>query len=101
MRFSPTPNPRAKGHRPLDFYATQISFLLGPFLSYPLRHTAAMKLNPFTWLKHNEGKIMAHFGKARLVKQPTGKSELIGGTPKDRAAAREWCSLFLHEAIIH
>ena len=47
-----------------------------------------------------EGETIANFGAARLVKDLTGKFRLIGGTPTDRAAAREWCSLFLHEAVI-
>ena len=47
-----------------------------------------------------EGETIATFGDARLVKNLNGKFQLIGGTPDDRAAAREWCSHFLHEAII-
>jgi hypothetical protein len=43
---------------------------------------------------------IAMFGDARLVKQLDGKIELLGGSPADRAAALEWCSLFLHEAVV-
>jgi hypothetical protein len=42
---------------------------------------------------------IANFGNARLVKTLNGKFELLGGSPDDRAAAREWCSLFLHDAV--
>ncbi len=43
---------------------------------------------------------MARFGEARLVKKFDGKIELIGGSSEDRTAAKEWISLFLHEAVI-
>lgn len=43
---------------------------------------------------------LASFGEARLVKQLDGKIELIGGAREERRAAREWCSLFLHEAAV-
>ncbi len=59
-----------------------------------------MKLNLLAWLKPNEDETLARFGEARLVKKLTGKVELIGGSADDRTAAREWVSLFLHEARI-
>ena len=43
---------------------------------------------------------LASIGEARLVKHLSGKIELLGGSPDDRRAAKEWCSLFLHEAVI-
>lgn len=58
-----------------------------------------MKLNLLAWHKRDEGETMATFGQARLVKKLNGKIELLGGTPDDRSAAKEWCSLFLHEAV--
>ncbi len=42
---------------------------------------------------------IARFGQATLVKHFNGQHELIGGTPADRAAAREWCSLFAPEVV--
>ena len=59
-----------------------------------------MKLNLLVRLKQDDGETLANFGAARLVKRLTGRIELLGGSPDDRAAAREWCSLFLHEAIL-
>ena len=47
----------------------------------------------------SEGETIAVFGDARLVKHLDGKFELRGGTADDRRAAREWCSLFLHDAV--
>jgi len=45
-------------------------------------------------------KTVARFGAARLIKVPSGKFHLIGGTTEDRLAAKEWASLFLHEAVL-
>lgn len=51
-------------------------------------------------LRGRDGETIAVFGAARLVKHLDGKIQLIGGTPEDRRAAREWCSMFLHEAAV-
>lgn len=59
-----------------------------------------MKLNLLVWLKKDEGETIAHFGEARLVKKPSGKIILVGGTDDDRIAAKEWASFFQHEATI-
>jgi hypothetical protein len=45
-------------------------------------------------------RTIAFFGSARLVKSHTGRVTLCGGTVNDRRAAREWCSHFLHEAVV-
>jgi len=57
-----------------------------------------MKLT--TWFTGEEGEVLAHFGQARLVKKLDGKLELVGGTDEDRTEAREWISMFFHEAIV-
>ena len=59
-----------------------------------------MKLNRLASLIREEGETIATFGDARLVKTLDGKIQLLGGTDADRAAAREWCSLFLHTPTI-
>jgi hypothetical protein len=46
------------------------------------------------------GEVVARFGAARLVKQPEGRFQLIGGNEAERSEAREWVSLFLHEAVL-
>jgi len=58
-----------------------------------------MKLNPISWFLRDEGDLITMFGNARLVKRLNGKFELLGGTDADRADAKEWCPLFLHEAV--
>jgi hypothetical protein len=59
-----------------------------------------VKLNRHSWLTPNACETIATFGDARLVKQLNGKIELHGGSPENRTEAKEWVSLFLHEAVI-
>lgn len=56
-----------------------------------------MKPNLLALLR-KEGGIVASFGAANLIRHRGGRWELRGGAPTDHAAAREWCSLFRHEA---
>jgi hypothetical protein len=56
-----------------------------------------MKLFP---LFKSEGKVIASFGEARLIKTLDGRLELKGGSREDRQAAQEWISMFLHEAVV-
>jgi hypothetical protein len=52
------------------------------------------------WLRRSEPEHMARFGEARLIKHLDGKLEVIGGSPADHTAAKEWISLFLHNAVV-
>jgi hypothetical protein len=45
-------------------------------------------------------KVIASFGRAKLVRTPDRGYELHGGSDEDHADAREWVSLFFHEAVI-
>ena len=58
-----------------------------------------MKMNLLTWLTRDDGELIASFGNARLVRMLNGQFELRDGTPADHAEAKEWCSLFLHNAV--
>ena len=58
-----------------------------------LRHLVA----PF---RAGEGKVIARFGGAALIKERGGRWRLQGGSRDDRLAAQEWISLFLHEAVV-
>jgi hypothetical protein len=51
---------------------------------------------PFT----DEGRLVAMWGEARLIRYLDGKTELRGGSEQDRAEAREWLSMFWHEAVV-
>lgn len=77
-----------------------LNLRLRPFLSDRFPQTARMKLILRNWFKASDDKTVAKFGTARLIQKPTGKIELIGGTAADRIAAKEWVSLFLHEATV-
>ncbi len=44
--------------------------------------------------------VIATFGRAQLVRTLELKYELRGGTREDRIAAREWISMFFHEAVV-
>ena len=48
----------------------------------------------------DEGEVVAYFGQAQLIKFLDGTLEPRGGSAQDRAEAREWMSLFWHEAAV-
>ncbi len=67
----------------------------------PHWQTAGMKtIYLFDYLRRQRGERIACWGRAELVRNLDGRYELRGGTPEERQAAREWMSLFLHEAVI-
>jgi CheY-like chemotaxis protein len=63
-----------------------------------LKLSRPAKPNVLARLVRDEGKIVASFGAANLIRHPDGRWELRGGSPRDHAVAREWCALFEHEA---
>lgn len=69
-------------------------------MSDPAIDAAGMKLRNLTTLLGSKGAVVAQFGEASLIRQPDGKWHLKGGSRNDRMAAREWTSLFIHEAIL-
>jgi hypothetical protein len=46
-----------------------------------------------------ELEVLAVFGRSRVVRLRNGRMEIRGGEPDERAEAREWASLFCHEAL--
>jgi hypothetical protein len=48
----------------------------------------------------NHAHLIACFGKAQLVARSTGEMELRGGTEENRTEAKEWISMFMHEAVL-
>jgi len=44
--------------------------------------------------------LITTFGRARLVRQSDGTVELRGGEPRDHTDAKEWVSLFMHDAAL-
>ena len=43
---------------------------------------------------------VARFGQASLVKTKEGRFALRGGSKSDHIEARDWASMFLHEAVL-
>jgi len=56
--------------------------------------------NYFSDFCPTDGEIIALFGEAKLVKTLDCKYELRGGSKHDRLAAREWISMFFHDAVV-
>ena len=52
------------------------------------------------YLRRERGELIASWGEAELIRHLDGRYELRGGTPEDRQAAREWISMFLHQAAV-
>ena len=104
-RLSPVSNERRScpSTQPNSRFSPQSSafsfFYVGRYLSQPRWQTGRMKFNQLAWFTRDEGETIAVFGGARLVKKLDGKIELLGGSAEDRAAAREWCSLFMHDVV--
>jgi hypothetical protein len=71
----------------------------GPYLAYPPCHNPVMKIKPNEWLGLAKDKVVASFGAARLVQTDAGNYELRGGSAEDQTLAKEWISLFMHEAV--
>lgn len=60
-----------------------------------------MKLRDrLVYLCRGRGKRIANWGDAELLHQLNGRYELRGGSPEERQAAREWISMFMHEAVV-
>jgi hypothetical protein len=45
------------------------------------------------------GRVITTFGRAKLVSLRDGSVELRGAEAEERTAAKEWISLFMHEAV--
>jgi CheY-like chemotaxis protein len=63
-----------------------------------LMFSRTMKTRTPALSRWNKGKSVASFGTADLIHHDNGHWELRGGSPVDHAAAREWSSLFEHDA---
>jgi hypothetical protein len=59
-----------------------------------------MNIKKLTHLIRNDATTIVVFGNARLLRDRAGRVTLHGGTRDDRRAAAEWCSMFLHGALI-
>ena len=48
----------------------------------------------------DEAEVVAAWGRAELIRYLDGKTELRGGSPQDRAEAKEWMSMFWREVVV-
>lgn len=55
------------------------------------------RMKPLTGPKAEQ--LITTFGRARLVSLPDGSVELRGGQAQDQTSAKEWISMFMHEAV--
>ena len=68
-------------------------------MSNRLLHACGMKLTNSPWFILATAETIARFGAAHLVRNLDGRHKIIGGTPSEHSAAREWCSLFAPEIV--
>ena len=68
-------------------------------MSIPPCQNGGMKNRLLPLVKSKTEMVVASFGRAGLVCRKDGSLELRGGQPGDRTAAKEWISLFMHEAV--
>ena len=72
----------------------------GQRLSDPLVHFGLMNRWKLWTATASQERLIARFGTGRLVHCDGTRYELRGGNDWDFAAAQEWVSHFLHEAVI-
>jgi hypothetical protein len=69
-------------------------------MSDPLCHAEdVMKLRSRFLRSDRVVEEVARFGGARMLRLSSGRVVVRGGTVQDRREAREWASLFCHEAV--
>jgi hypothetical protein len=59
-----------------------------------------MKIKHLVNESNDNGKLIARFGTAALIEKRRGCWLLRGGSRSDKIEAREWISLFMHEAVV-
>lgn len=59
-----------------------------------------MKIKHLVNDSKEDGQLIARFGSAALIQKRRGSCLLRGGSRSDKIEAREWISLFMHEAVI-
>ena len=68
-------------------------------MSHPVIYSVCMNTKIYPVYGEN-GEVVEIFGHAQLIQYPDGRTELRGGSKDDRSEAKEWISLFMHEAIV-
>ena len=68
-------------------------------MSNRVGQTARMKTRIKPVCGSKNGRIITTFGRAKLVSLRDGSVALRGAEAEERTAAKEWISLFMHEAV--
>lgn len=68
-------------------------------MSIPLQQNGGMKNRIKPLVTGKNERTVTTFGAAKLVWLRDGSTELRGGRAEERTAAKEWISLFMHEAV--
>lgn len=66
---------------------------------HPLVQTGGMNTKSKSLLGLKPERLIAKFGPAKLVSLPDGTVELRDARAEDRTTAKEWISIFMHEAV--
>ena len=69
-------------------------------MSNPRLHTGRMKNRIKPFYASQDEQLITTFGNARLIRQADGTTTLRGGHVQDQTSAKEWVSLFMHEAVL-
>ena len=70
-------------------------------MSYPACHATGMKnRNHAPAIKTNRSYTVMLFGQAKLIQTAEGKLKLKGATRDERTEAKEFISLFMHDAVL-
>ena len=56
------------------------------------------RIKPF--YPSQDEQLITTFGNARLIRLADGSTALRGGRIQDQTSAKEWISLFMHEAVL-
>ena len=59
-----------------------------------------MKIRHLVEDTNTRDQTIMQFGQARLIQTPEGKLKLLGGSKDDHTEAKEYISLFMHEAVV-
>jgi hypothetical protein len=65
-----------------------------------MNRTDSMRAKSYFPKPRDEGKVIAYFGEARLIKYLNGKYKLLGSSELKLTEAKKWLDLFCPEAVV-
>jgi hypothetical protein len=91
---------RESGPRKIENKKIENKFALDSLCPTGLSKIGVMKLKTHDETPARGQEVIARFGQAALIQLPNGGWQLKGGSEEDRLSAREWISLFMHDAVL-